>query len=155
MFSFFTFQIVDGKHGFYVPDVDRLPNWFAPQNVIVLLPEQFGMEANLNLALHELGHWWWYEKLSGDQRAEYALIRDSTPGATVWLPFGADYALSSLEEDFAESFAAAFVCDYDPSRVGVWEGDQGLRRDFFEDQVVVSSEAIGFNLRNNRFVFND
>ena len=55
-------------------------------------------------ALHEIGHYVWYNELSENDRKEYAQIFGDAN------KFVSDYATTGVGEDFAEEYSSRIVC---------------------------------------------
>lgn len=152
--SMFLFtNIVTSHAGFYLKPFDGVVQRFYPADLIVVNPGDRTFEEILFVAVHEFGHWWWYNHLSEADRALFFDIHNQTE-VFPWLPFSGDYASESVGEDFAESFALSVVCGVDPSRLLLF-GDGGVRRDFFVDRVDSAAGAISFNLVDVSVPFNE
>lgn len=64
-----------------------------------------------DVALHEIGHYVWFELLTKSERQEYTDVYDN---ATF---FPSDYSKTNVDEDFAEMFMFGHKCYFDVSSV--------------------------------------
>ena len=80
-------------------------------NLIMLYPKDYPVSSQMHTAAHEVGHYVYFQKLSHEDRLEYEKIfNDSNEFITT-------YSKINASENFAEEFAWATNCTFDPQNV--------------------------------------
>jgi hypothetical protein len=91
-------QIINTPAGITVQD-KRLYGLYQ-DNHVYLCPQIMEDKKLMTIVyVHEYGHYIWFEKMTAKQRAEWENIKN-TPDS-----FVSEYAIRSISEDFAETFA--------------------------------------------------
>jgi len=102
---------------------DTAGRYFIYNKNIAIYTKGMSPYQTMETAIHEIGHYVWYEYLSDNLREKYKIIYVNSDD------FVTSYAKSDVEEDFAETFMTGISCTFDSS---ILPED---RRVFFENYV--------------------
>ena len=86
-------------------------NYFLRSHNIALYPRDDSPYLTLIHAHHEISHYIWYEFLSDKLRDDYAVIYENSD------EFVSDYAMTEVEEDFAETVSKSIIIDINYSKI--------------------------------------
>lgn len=111
---FFLVLFIAGLY-FYQYHYKSSSGVFFPGPNVILIKESPTVYSMLYAAEHEIGHNVYYTYLNQTQRDEWRFISESSSADEYITP----YARTSVEEDFAESFASRFICHIDTNRLRV------------------------------------
>jgi len=89
-------------------------------NTIMIFPKDYSTGSQFFTAAHEIGHYVYFQKLSHEDRVEYEKLFADTND------FVSNYSKTNASENFAEEFAYATTCRFDPRYVS------DTRREYFE-----------------------